>query len=1209
MATALIMLLCPVVTHAYEYVNLSGTGFTTSYLISRCSGKHVKIDGETTTLNVSENLNIKEIFAPNTHVNVVLSNHAKFRIDQEIGVTMSAMNVKSLTVSGEGYIYITGNDVAIGLHGGQLDMRSTTVGIKSLSGNAIAAKKGSEIVINNSVVDISSPQLAVASWTTGSSNDSPEAFQVSGDRSHVTVKGNICKDFATAVNKFNVSGGYVSITDNPNAASCVVFASNVNLTGGKIYINQTKNWTASVDCAGFECDNFNASNCEVEINSTAMVGIKSNDDVNISYASVKTYARNGYGIYAYGDVTLAGNQEDRRVLAVGGITGIWAKGFIDIKNRNLLARGNSSYGINGNGIYFTPQEGCLYEAFSPIEPIKTTASGATIHLLRPVGVAGTVPGLEGNYTGSLMEDETCFGFYTTPYKGYVKVERPDIGNITGTGNSQLLDPGGTKRVHPGDIMQIDLTPLQQYLTYPNPVIKVYIYRHDESGGTLIKEQVATGTTFTYTFTEEDVSHFVTAEVEADAYNSTLNAGQYYVFKSENWSQPVQPQLQLSAGKVQVTNARANQEYLLFSTAQFQEFLQSPNDDSWWTNAHRPTANGTYTMNNTISGELNNVVTRYKATLTTYPGLVHDHAAILVDNTTLTRGLEVKLSPVGNNFVDMEYLGGKVTYTTKKNGVIKMTINPVPSNATDFTGILGSMFSITHYSTMGTDYVELYANQACTQPLNANTRYKTVYVKPIFEGNNLNIGSVNFDEIATQVMGYLNVSDDNGKFKPYTLIVNHDEDIYAYKDQDVTNIPFSVFPQRATLDGDVTVNFRSVTGLNTPPRQDHRPTFTVDKANKLIHMIAAEKGAYVDYKYNYTLVHSLNGTDYGYDYFAVNIIKHPITELRANPAQVTVSPGESVGVTVISTPEGVWSDEYANVTFSISDESVATVTYNGSSKIFTIKAKENAVLGSTATLTIGALGTDATTTVTVIIDGETYPLWVGGTQVTSVNCDDVLGDGKVSYVGGPTGGTLSLNGATIGGQGISSSIPTLTIGLTGQNRVNNKVTLEGNNNSISGNGKLQINGTDDGLTTVNLSISDNAKVEADGETQGVYVSQDLLVQGEESYITGFAAEASFYVMGNLHGIITEPDGAYHNPTTGAVVFSSGEPVFFETVRITADPSFLRGDLNGDGNVNTGDISELYRALMNGINDPKYDLNGDGNVNAGDVSELYLIILGN
>lgn len=54
--------------------------------------------------------------------------------------------------------------------------------------------------------------------------------------------------------------------------------------------------------------------------------------------------------------------------------------------------------------------------------------------------------------------------------------------------------------------------------------------------------------------------------------------------------------------------------------------------------------------------------------------------------------------------------------------------------------------------------------------------------------------------------------------------------------------------------------------------------------------------------------------------------------------------------------------------------------------------------------------------------------------------------------------------------------------------------------------------------------------------------------------------------------------------------------------------IRGDINGDGQVNTGDVSELYKALLSGSTDSKYDLNGDGSVNTGDVSALYKIILG-
>lgn len=54
--------------------------------------------------------------------------------------------------------------------------------------------------------------------------------------------------------------------------------------------------------------------------------------------------------------------------------------------------------------------------------------------------------------------------------------------------------------------------------------------------------------------------------------------------------------------------------------------------------------------------------------------------------------------------------------------------------------------------------------------------------------------------------------------------------------------------------------------------------------------------------------------------------------------------------------------------------------------------------------------------------------------------------------------------------------------------------------------------------------------------------------------------------------------------------------------------IPGDLNGDEQVNAGDVSELYTLILAGNFDEKADLNNDNQVNAGDVSELYGIILG-
>ena len=51
----------------------------------------------------------------------------------------------------------------------------------------------------------------------------------------------------------------------------------------------------------------------------------------------------------------------------------------------------------------------------------------------------------------------------------------------------------------------------------------------------------------------------------------------------------------------------------------------------------------------------------------------------------------------------------------------------------------------------------------------------------------------------------------------------------------------------------------------------------------------------------------------------------------------------------------------------------------------------------------------------------------------------------------------------------------------------------------------------------------------------------------------------------------------------------------------------GDLNGDGEVNSADVSLLYSEMLSGNPGIQFDLNGDGEVNSADVSYLYQLML--
>ena len=94
-------------------------------------------------------------------------------------------------------------------------------------------------------------------------------------------------------------------------------------------------------------------------------------------------------------------------------------------------------------------------------------------------------------------------------------------------------------------------------------------------------------------------------------------------------------------------------------------------------------------------------------------------------------------------------------------------------------------------------------------------------------------------------------------------------------------------------------------------------------------------------------------------------------------------------------------------------------------------------------------------------------------------------------------------------------------------------------------------------------------------------------------------SSDFERGNIelrNSAVVEETGARHSLDAAVAKVNGGEAASTD------------GDLNGDGNVNAGDVSELYSAILRGAGDATYDLNNDGNVNAGDISSLYSIILG-
>lgn len=172
--------------------------------------------------------------------------------------------------------------------------------------------------------------------------------------------------------------------------------------------------------------------------------------------------------------------------------------------------------------------------------------------------------------------------------------------------------------------------------------------------------------------------------------------------------------------------------------------------------------------------------------------------------------------------------------------------------------------------------------------------------------------------------------------------------------------------------------------------------------------------------------------------------------------------------------------------------------------------------------------------------EKYPLWVGGKRVTSLNRDDVFGDGKVSYT--PTLSTLKLKGFTYNGPGYKDSAiyaeEDLTIDLTGENTVTHVpgtssssygIYVNEHDLTINGTGTLSSNGgsipnsgtTSAGVRSRHFTLFDRATVKANGGlvssknggavSAGVYSSGILIIYGTLE-ATGSGGDVSYGVWG-------------------------------------------------------------------------------------------------
>ena len=276
-------------------------------------------------------------------------------------------------------------------------------------------------------------------------------------------------------------------------------------------------------------------------------------------------------------------------------------------------------------------------------------------------------------------------------------------------------------------------------------------------------------------------------------------------------------------------------------------------------------------------------------------------------------------------------------------------------------------------------------------------------------------------------------------------------------------------------------------------------------------------------------------------------------------------------------------------------------------------------------------------------GTQYDLWVGGTQVNDANKDDVLGNGKVTY--NPATSTLTLKGGTIQanntssstnyrlGCGIYSEVDGLTIDVQGNTIVQGdyEKSYEGinlhKNTTITGTAQLTakgyygiIEGSSVGLR--NLTIGGNVTIVAEGTGSCGLIGNYRYYKGQYTYYATLAIKdnATVKAKGSTNtaslGLwqdltldsyheITAPSGAEWNATMHDICYADGTIVKGEWV-VIEKKSNIKGDVNGDGDVNIADAVAVLQAMAHYTVPGDPDVNGDGNLSIADFVAVLNIM---
>lgn len=194
------------------------------------------------------------------------------------------------------------------------------------------------------------------------------------------------------------------------------------------------------------------------------------------------------------------------------------------------------------------------------------------------------------------------------------------------------------------------------------------------------------------------------------------------------------------------------------------------------------------------------------------------------------------------------------------------------------------------------------------------------------------------------------------------------------------------------------------------------------------------------------------------------------------------------------------------------------------------------------LTVRIDGTDYVITVR---DPEYFNVWVGMTQVTSDNMEDILNDGGSAKYN-PTLHTLILENPAISTLRDESQIYArdMDLVITGYANLNNSsakygIKMEGSGNLIIGVGDITANGSRCGIYSTGDVSVDAAVLTARGDENGIYASADIT--SNNAVITAEGKKNGIYATGSFtmyNGIIDAEGDEYGIWTKNSITVNSG-----------------------------------------------------------------------